>query len=215
MKLTRTFDFSFNNREEYFVLPINPLTFELSEANSNTKINLGNIGEIILIGKRGLVTGSISFLLPSPKSPHYARADRLPMEYINTLKKWKNSSRPFRLIITESEFNLAMVMDSIKYILQEGSEDIVCTLELSEYRFLNVPTVKPETGEAVKDNGLQSRPDSKPKVAKYVTKYGDTLWILGARFYNDGSKGDKIYQANKSKIKNPNFLSLGLELVIP
>ena len=56
----RIIELSYNNHEEMFNLPINPSEFEFSEAQNNQKITLLNIGEVNLIGHRGLVTGSLS-----------------------------------------------------------------------------------------------------------------------------------------------------------
>lgn len=44
---------------------------------------------------------------------------------------------------------------------------------------------------------------------------GDTLSHLALRFYGDHYKWSKIYDANKSTMKNPNFLYIGQKLLIP
>ena len=44
---------------------------------------------------------------------------------------------------------------------------------------------------------------------------GDTLSHLALRFYGDHYKWGKIYEANKSTMKNPNFLYIGQKLFIP
>ena len=75
--MARTIEITFNNRSEGFVLPINPKTFEISEQHLNQKVTLLNIGEINLIGNRGLITCSLQSFFPSSKSPHFKRADRL------------------------------------------------------------------------------------------------------------------------------------------
>ncbi|MCM8758302.1 MAG: LysM peptidoglycan-binding domain-containing protein [Candidatus Omnitrophica bacterium] len=49
----------------------------------------------------------------------------------------------------------------------------------------------------------------------YTVKKGDTLSIISRRFYGDPGQWKKIYDANKSRIKNPNILIPGTELVIP
>ncbi len=58
--MKRIIEMTFNNREEGFILPINPQTLEISEANKNTKIDLLNVGEINLIGNRGLKVITLS-----------------------------------------------------------------------------------------------------------------------------------------------------------
>ncbi len=43
----------------------------------------------------------------------------------------------------------------------------------------------------------------------------DNLYDLAKRYYNDGSKWREIYKANRNKMKNPNSLKIGQELLIP
>ena len=141
----RIIELSYNNHEEMFNLPINPSEFEFSEAQNNQKITLLNIGEANLIGHRGLVTGSLSSFFPAPSSPLARYADREPMEYIRLLEKWKTSTQPIRVIISDCDFNLAMSIDKLTRKHREGDKDVYYTLVLSEYRFLNVPAVQVET----------------------------------------------------------------------
>lgn len=43
----------------------------------------------------------------------------------------------------------------------------------------------------------------------------DSLWKISVRAYGDGYQWTKIWQANKSKIINPNKLEIGMTLTIP
>jgi ABC-type nitrate/sulfonate/bicarbonate transport system substrate-binding protein/LysM repeat protein len=49
----------------------------------------------------------------------------------------------------------------------------------------------------------------------YVVKSGDTLSKLAERFYNSVSKWEKIYEANRDVLKNPNYIFIGMKLAIP
>lgn len=200
--MPRTIELTFGNRSEGFTLPINPKTFELSEASLNQKVTLLNIGEVNLLGNRGLITCSLSSFFPSSKSPHYKRADKDPMEYINQLNKWKNSKKPLRLIISDSDINLAMGIEKLAYSLHEGDEDIYYTLELAEYRVLNVPTVKVKTG--VKANGLKERPNTQESPKTYTVKRGDSLWAIAEKTGVGGSNYIKLYNANRQTIDAKN-----------
>ena len=50
---------------------------------------------------------------------------------------------------------------------------------------------------------------------EYTVVSGDTLSHLALRYYGDHYKWGKIYEANKSTMKNPNFLFVGQKLLIP
>jgi nucleoid-associated protein YgaU len=55
-----------------------------------------------------------------------------------------------------------------------------------------------------------------PKAAKtYVVQKGDTLQKISEKFYGTTKKFDKIYQANKSVIKDKNKLKVGTKITIP
>ena len=54
-----------------------------------------------------------------------------------------------------------------------------------------------------------------PVDQQYVVKVGDTLSKLAERFYNSTSKWEKIFEANRENLKNPNYIYVGMKLIIP
>jgi len=50
---------------------------------------------------------------------------------------------------------------------------------------------------------------------QYIVKGGDTLARLSERFYNSADKWEKIYEANRNTVKNPNYIYIGQRLTIP
>lgn len=135
------------NSKEQIKLPVNPSQFELDDPQLNQKITLLNVGEANQLGGVGLITGSLSSFFPSSSSPFYKRADRSPAEYLKLIEKWKDSSQPVRLIVSDTGINIAMTIDNIHTIRYEGDKDIYYTIDLTEYKSLNVPTVKIKTSE--------------------------------------------------------------------
>lgn len=49
----------------------------------------------------------------------------------------------------------------------------------------------------------------------YTVKSGDTLWAISERFYGDGNQWNRIYEANRETIKDPDLIQPGWELNIP
>jgi 5'-nucleotidase / UDP-sugar diphosphatase len=49
----------------------------------------------------------------------------------------------------------------------------------------------------------------------YTVRSGDTLSKLSERFYNSTYKWQKIYEANRDTVKNPNYIYIGQTLIIP
>ena len=84
--------------------------------------------------------------------------------------------------------------------------------------------LEPEEGEApVADPAVKTpapvKPEAaaaaEPKFTEYVVKPGDTLSGIAKKFYKDGRLFERIYEANKSVIPNPNKLPLGVKIRIP
>jgi len=50
---------------------------------------------------------------------------------------------------------------------------------------------------------------------EYIVKAGDTLSRLSQQFYETPYKWGKIYEANKEQVKNPNYIYVGMKLIIP
>lgn len=196
---TRTIELSVDNRSEVLKLPINPSTVEFTEKQLNQTITLLNMGEINLKGKRGLKHTKISSFFPSRKSPHYRYAKKSPKQYVTMLEEWKNAGKIVRVIITDLNINLAMLIDEFNYSMREGDQDVYYTLSLSEYRKLNVPAVNIET--KVRNNGLTERPNTAPAGGSHTVVSGDTLWAIAKKHYGSGAQYTKIYNANSAVIE--------------
>lgn len=54
-----------------------------------------------------------------------------------------------------------------------------------------------------------------PTAKTYTTKDGDTLWGIAKKYLGNGAKYDRIYDANKGKIINPNSIISGETFIIP
>jgi ABC-type nitrate/sulfonate/bicarbonate transport system substrate-binding protein/LysM repeat protein len=50
---------------------------------------------------------------------------------------------------------------------------------------------------------------------QYTVKAGDTLSRLAEQFYNSSKKWERIFEANKDVLKNPNYIYVGMKLLIP
>ena len=155
---TRIIELSVNNRSEVIELPINPKTVEFTEKQLNQAISLLNIGEANMKGERGLKYTQLASFFPSKKSPHYKHAKKEPANYMAMLQEWKTTKAVVRVIVTDLKINLAMLIDELHFSVNEGDEDVYYSISLSEYRTLNVPSVKIAT--KVRNNGLLSRPNT-------------------------------------------------------
>lgn len=60
-------------------------------------------------------------------------------------------------------------------------------------------------------------PAAKAKKAaqEYIVKGGDTLSKIAEQVYGNGAKWEKVYEANRDTLKNPNYIFVGMKLNLP
>ena len=205
------------SNSDKFMLPVNPESFAFTEKHNNTSVNVNSIGEVNLLGKRDLKTGTISSHFPK-RDRNYANNSgrQAPYTYINKLLSWKSSGNPIQLIITGTKINFQVTIETLKYGEQDGTGDVYYDLTLKEYRAVEIKKTKlKKKKKTTKKKSKPKRPAAKKKTKTYTVKSGDCLWNIAKKFYGNGAQYTKIYNANKGKIKNPNLIYPGQVLTIP
>lgn len=203
------------SNSDKIMLPVNPESFAFTEKHNNTSVNVNSIGEVNLLGKRDLKTGTISSHFPK-RDRNYANNSgrQAPYTYINKLLSWKSSGKPVQLIITGTKINFQVTIETLKYGEQDGTGDVYYDLTLKEYRAVEIKKTKLKK-TTTKKKSKPKRPAAKKKTKTYTVKSGDCLWNIAKRFYGNGAQYTKIYNANRGKIKNPNLIYPGQKLTIP
>ncbi|WP_139491301.1 hypothetical protein [Brevibacillus dissolubilis] len=126
---------SWNNRQELIQLPVLPNEFSIETGNNHETFTTEKYGEIKLIGKSKLKRCSISSFFPA-ETYLFVRGEHQPMlSYVETLRKWRDSSLPIRMVIPELGINIAMTIDDFTYGA-DRSQDVPYKLDLSEFKFL-------------------------------------------------------------------------------
>jgi NitT/TauT family transport system substrate-binding protein len=80
------------------------------------------------------------------------------------------------------------------------------------------PVANPAAAVTAKATGPASSPATKSgngEARRYIVKPGDTLIRLAEQFYSSAGKWEKIYEANRDQVKNPNYIFIGMTLIIP
>ena len=91
-----------------------------------------------------------------------------------------------------------------------------CTfsMEIKEVRIAKAAYVA--KGNKVTGKQTQVTKKKTTTAKKYHTvKKGDTLWGIAKKYYGNGAQYTKIFNANKSLIKNPDLIYVGQKFLIP
>jgi len=93
------------------------------------------------------------------------------------------------------------VWDQIK-LIDSSYSDLICDISVSQQQAQPAMTAGASVG-----GGQGER--------RYTVQAGDTLSRISREFYGDSSQYMKIFNANRSVLKDPNTIRPGQELVIP
>ncbi|ENY8956207.1 LysM peptidoglycan-binding domain-containing protein [Clostridioides difficile] len=201
-----------------FRFPIFPSSFEVK---GNTIVNTTNIiklGEIVVFGGIGLRSIDISSFFPNQNYPFcgYIGFPK-PYDCVALLKGWMEKGLILRFIITETNVNFECIITDFSYKEQDGTRDVYFTLNLKEYKRIQIPKVNTNNDEKLSSaknvpltKGFETKKQKTHKVGK-----GDSLWSLAKKYYGNGDLWKKIYDANKKLIKNPDIIQDGWVLTIP
>ncbi|EGT3845693.1 LysM peptidoglycan-binding domain-containing protein [Clostridioides difficile] len=202
-----------------FRFPVFPSSFEI---NSKAIVNTSNVlktGEIAVFGGVGLRTTEISSFFPKND---YTFCDYTgfpsPYDCVNKIEKWMNEGFILRFTVTETNINMEVIIDSFKYEEKDCTGDVYFTLNLKEYKRIQIPKINTSSNDKLSsklDLPLTKGFEVKNKQKTHKVGKGDSLWSLAKKYYGNGDLWKKIYDANKKLIKNPDVIKDGWVLIIP
>lgn len=187
-----------------------PSNYNVTSGQKNKVININALGEINLIGNRGLTEISFSSFFPyayqtyceySPVQP--------PKAYVDSIEAMKRAG-DVRLTITGTSINMMVTIESFQHAEEDGSGDVSYTLECKEYRLPNAADTNP--GVSALDTSREMPPAN--ETVSYLVKKGDCLSAIAMRLTG---KADwkTLYEQNKDVIGgNPNLIHPGQTLLI-
>lgn len=214
-------EFWFKDRNDlYRQLPVNPPEIEYSSPFGMNRVNIASLGEVAIPGERGLKTITFSSFFPRDFNASYREYEGgpSPWEWVKRIEMWRDDRRNIRLIIAGTPISIPVFVEEFTLQPEKAGApgDVYYTITLVEYRPLT-GEMKEVTSKGEVKGASTTRPNSEKKQSKtYTVVSGDSLWKIAKSEYADGSKWQRIYDANKSVIgKDPNKIKPGQKLVIP
>lgn len=138
--------------------PVSPADFEVTNPYNNETINIYSLGDINMLGRRGLATMSFSSFFPAQEYS-FAQPAEAPYTYVNTIKKMAESRQPVKISISGTDISLPATIEDFTFKEQDSTGDVYFSLSLKEYRYIT-PTseqtnqttgMKGRTAETVKE----------------------------------------------------------------
>ena len=205
---------SFNNQAEAFEFPVLPEEVEIKESGNNKSHILQNIGEITVINRIKAPTLKLESFFPINSGPYVTSKYLLkPNEYIEKIKRWRDTGKPVRLVITGTSVYLswACTIEDFSYKEKAGAVgDIEYTISFKEYRWFKVKKVEIVSDSKTSQPAIakmEQRPVEKEIPKTYTVQTGDTLCSISKKCLGDSGKYKEI--AKKNNIANPSLIYPG------
>jgi nucleoid-associated protein YgaU len=197
-------------------LPVNPEEMEMTSSQAVAKYEILKLGQIAIPTHMELTEYSFEAEFPHDKNQYIESSKDFKDSYscLKQFEKWRTALEPVRFMagkvsyggkLVSNAINTLVLIEGITIIERAGEEeDKYVAFKLVEY--------SPYAIKIINNSSSTSNPKS---TGYYVVKSGDTLWGIAKKYYGNGAKYTKIYNANKSIIKNPSLIYPGQKLVIP
>ena len=200
--------------------PIVPSSIGVNRSNNIDTQAVIKLGEVPIFNGTSLKTIELTSFFPNQE---YNFCDYTgfmkPYEFSEKIQKWMYEGKPLRVIVTDSPTNMQCLIQQFDTVEQDGTRDLYFTLNLLEYRPIEVSNLNNSSSNSSSDN--LTRPSEEitnntQKTHKVVK--GDCLWDIAQKYYGKGSLYPKIKEANKSKypsLAKNNIIYVNWELIVP
>ena len=203
-----------------FRFPVVHNDFDFETSNIINSSNITKLGEVGFYGGDNLSPLEINSFFPS-KNYSFCQYSNFPkpLECVAYIKKLMKDKRIPRLIYTDTDINIPVLIESFNYGRKDGTQDIYFTLKFKEYRKIEVPEINKSTSNNSTQNNQRPTDDKNTNTQQtHIVKKGDTLWDISQKYLGKGSLYNKIKEANwntYTSLKKNNRIYVNWKLVIP
>lgn len=205
--------------------PVVPPSIGVNRSNNIDAESVIKLGEVPIFNGTSLKTIEFTSFFPNQE---YSFCDYTgfmkPYEFSEKIQKWMYEGKPLRVIVTDSPTNMQCLIQQFDTVEQDGTRDLYFTLNLLEYRPIEVPSL---SGSNTSSNSNNTQNTSRPNEASnnssssqktHKVVKGDCLYDIAKKYYGNGNLYPKIKEANKSKypsLSKSNIIQINWELIIP
>lgn len=200
-----------------FRFPVVPNDFDFETSNIINSSNITKLGEVGFYGGDNLSPLEISSFFPSKNYSFCQYSDfPQPLECVAYIKKLMKEKKIPRLIYTDTDINVPVLIESFNYGRKDGTQDIYFTLKFKEYRKIEVPEIG--QSNSTQNNQRPTTDKNTNTQQTHTVKKGDNLWDISQKYLGKGSLYNIIKEANwntYTSLKKNNRIYVNWKLVIP
>lgn len=202
-----------------FRFPILPSEIIIENSAIINTVNIVNKGQVPIFGGVNLASIQISSFFPS-QDYTFCKYTGFPEPYecVKIMEDWRKKGQDIRFIVTGTDINIPIIIESFSYGEVAGSRDVEYTLNLKEHKSIYISEL-PKTETPTTNTPNTTRPTNPPATPKsHKVVKGDSLWAIAQKYLGKGSRYPEIKKANWDKypsLKNNNIIYPYMTLVIP
>lgn len=200
-----------------FRFPVVPNDFDFETSNIINSSNITKLGEVGFYGGDNLSPLEIKSFFPSKNYSFCQYSDfPQPLECVAYIKKLMKEKKIPRLIYTDTDINVPVLIESFNYGRKDGTQDIYFTLKFKEYRKIEVPEIG--QSNSTQNNQRPTTDKNTNTQQTHTVKKGDNLWDISQKYLGKGSLYNIIKEANWNtypSLKKNNIIYVNWKLVIP
>lgn len=183
--------------------PVTPGSFEVSQQFNNQTLTINSLGEINLLGKKGLRTIKFGAFFPNNDYSFVSSAASSAYGYVEKITRMAESGQPCRILITGTSLSFPCTIDDFSYSEKDGTGDVYFSISLREYRY-----IRPDSDTIDETTGLKSRTQDVENT-KNVTAYSTDNMEAAAKTVqkiqkaaNAVNTGRRVVETYKALVKS-------------